>query len=118
MHTPASTMIMMMMMMMTRTSRQLRRRQDVEEWSTQRWGDAQDHISEDLSREEFIEKRYVAERRGGTYEGDVHHVTNRRTPSPVADASRRTPSPDARSPVPDRGSILGAYKDTPVEWIN
>ena len=82
----------------------LSRRQDEHEWNTQRWGDLQDHISEDWSREEFVESGYVAEHRGGTYEGDMHHVTNRRTPSPDADASRRTPSPDARSPAPDRGS--------------
>ena len=90
----------------------------MEEWSTQRWGDAQVHVGEDFSREEFLEEGYVAESRGGAREGDAHHVMNMRTPSPGADASSRTPSPGARPPVPDRGSILGAYRDTPVEWIN
>ena len=90
----------------------------MEEWSTQRWGDAQEHVGENFSREEFLEEGYVAESRGGAREGDAHHVMNMRTPSPGADASSRTPSPGARPPVPDRGSILGTYRDTPVEWID
>ena len=96
----------------------LSRQQDMEEWSTQRWGGAQEHVGENFSREEFLEEGYVAESRGGAREGDAHHVMNMRTPSPGADASSRTPSPDTRPPVPDRGSILGTYRDTPVERID
>jgi hypothetical protein len=61
----------------------------------------------------------VAAHRGRTYDRDMHHVTNRRTPSPDATTNRHTPSPDARtaterSLTPDIEIILGAYKDEPL----
>ena len=69
------------------------------------------------SHEGFVESGYVAAHRGRTYERDMHHATNRRTPSPDTITNRRTPSPDAQTAAESPGMpvTLGAYGDKPLE---
>jgi hypothetical protein len=63
------------------------------EWYTMRWGDLQQqhHISDEITRQEFVEGGYVVKYRGRMYDRDFQNVTNRRTPSPETHATAEDP---------------------------
>ena len=48
------------------------RRSDQRTWYTRRWGDLEEHISDLITREEFVESGYVVKHRGRTYDRDPH----------------------------------------------
>ena len=79
--------------------------------ATRRWGDLEDHISDDVTREEFVASGYVMQHRGRAHDRDSPHVTNRRTPSPGATAEDPPSTPDV-----DADEVtLGTHGDKPLE---
>jgi hypothetical protein len=91
----------------------LERRLNHREWYTTRWGDLKKHLSDETTRQEFVEGEYVVKHRGRTYDRDFQSVTNRCTPSPETRAAAEDPSP---TPDVDVNEVtLGAYGDKPLE---
>jgi hypothetical protein len=78
-----------------------------------RYGDLHQHISDKITRQEFVEGGYVVKHRGRTYDEDYQNVTNRRTPSPETHANVEDPPPTPDVDVND--VTLGAYGDKPLE---
>jgi hypothetical protein len=89
------------------------RKSDQRTWYTQRWGDLEEHISDEITREGLVTSGYVVKHRGRAHDRDSHHVTNRRTPSPEARAAAEGSSPTAEVDADE--VTLGAYGDRPLE---